>query len=109
GDPLYESDVFHMHYALNRTLWSPCPGLKLIGTVELNEWTVCYGSYTEPNFLINDPNSMVNNAPNPNFGKAAPFAHTGAATICSMGPGIRFVVCDKIDFGVGTAFAVTGV
>jgi hypothetical protein len=26
----------------------------------------------------------------------------------SAGPGIRFVVCDKIDLGVGSAFSLTG-
>jgi hypothetical protein len=108
GDQQYESDVFHFHLALNRTLWCPCPGLKLIGTIEGNEWSVCYGSYTDPENLIIDPNAMVNGAANPNAGRPAPFAHTGAATIFSIGPGVRFVICDKIDFGVGTAFAVTG-
>jgi hypothetical protein len=26
----------------------------------------------------------------------------------SVGPGLRLYICDKIDFGVGTAFALTG-
>src|SRR4051812_31999031 len=81
-------------------LWSPCPGLKLVGTAELNHWIVCEGAYTEPNFLIVPPP--------PNRQMLTPVAQPGGASILSMGPGIRFVVCDKIDIGVGTAFAVTG-
>jgi len=29
-------------------------------------------------------------------------------SIVTLGPGIRLVICDRIDFGLGTAFAVTG-
>jgi hypothetical protein len=109
GDQLYDSGVFHYHVSLNRYLWVPCPGLKLVGTIEANEWTVCDGNYTEPDALIGDPSMNRNGMMNPNFGRLSPFAHSATSTICSVGPGFRFVVCDKIDAGVGTAFAVTGV
>jgi len=97
GDTLYQSNVFHMHYALNHVLWSPCPGLKLVGTMELNEWSVCGGAVSDPNFAVTVG------------GQLRPVAVDGSATIISAGPGVRFVICDKIDFGVGTAFALTGV
>lgn len=100
GDPLYESDVYHGHYAINHDLWCPCPGLKLVGTMELNHWVVFNGNYTEPEFLIT--------VPGVNGGRASPVAQPGGASIISVGPGVRFVICDKIDFGVGSAFAVTG-
>jgi hypothetical protein len=111
GDPLYESDIFHCHFALNKTLWCPCPGLKIVGTCEVNEWSVVYGAYTEPDFLI-VPVTRVTPGPGgvltPTFGQPSPVAHPAKSTICELGPGFRFVICDKIDIGVGTAFAVTG-
>jgi hypothetical protein len=92
GDSVYESDIFHCHMSLNHVLWCPCPGVKVVGTAEINEWSVCYGEYTIPDFGLN--------------GK--PVAGSAEATMVSAGPGIRAFFCDKIDLGVGTAFALTG-
>jgi hypothetical protein len=96
GDSVYESDIFHTHWSLNHVLWRPCPGITVVGTAELNEWSVLYGEYTIPDYGI-----TIN-------GKTTPVAGSAEATMVSAGPGIRAFFCDKIDLGVGTAFALTG-
>src|SRR5262249_20920339 len=94
----YQSNVFHAHMSLNHLLWTIMPGVQLIGTAELNEWSFLQGAYTSPDFLMPDPRN----------GTLTPVSVSATATMLSVGPGIRLVVCDKIDFGVGTAFALTG-
>jgi hypothetical protein len=91
GDPNYQGNVWHNHLSLNRVLRHWGPGTMLIGTAEVNEWTVLNGDYTSPTLLIG----------------GAPVAHGAFAGIVSAGPGLRMVVCNSIDFGVGTAFAIT--
>jgi hypothetical protein len=93
GDNLYQGNVFHAHLSLNRILCRILPDVLLIGTAEINEWSVINGNFTETDFL---------NA----AGQA--IAVRAVASMVSMGPGVRLVICDKIDFGVGSAFAVTG-
>jgi hypothetical protein len=98
GDPVYQSDIFHFHLSYNRVLCCPCPGLQLIGTVEVNEWSVADGAYTATDFLgLGGTNGT----------QLAPVAVSGRTTIASAGPGARLFICDKIDVGVGTAFAFT--
>jgi hypothetical protein len=96
GDTVFQANIWHSHIALNHVLWCPCNDLKVIGTAEVNEWSVFDGAYT-----ITD------------FGSAAApvktvFGHDGSATIVSAGPGIRGILCDKYDLGIGSAFALTG-
>jgi hypothetical protein len=92
GDDLYQADIFHTHMSYNHVLWRPCCGIQLVGTLEVNEWSVMGGAYTVPDFLI--------------AGK--PVAASGTATMLSAGPGARLYICDKIDIGVGSAFSITG-
>jgi hypothetical protein len=98
GDPLYESNIWRNHISFNHILWRPCCDIQLLGTIEINEWSIFQGSYTATDFLI----------PNPANGKLSAFAASATDTIVSAGPGIRLVVCDKFDVGVGTAFSITG-
>jgi hypothetical protein len=108
GDPLYEGDIFHEHYSLNQTLWCPCPGLRLVGTLEASHWEVLGGNFTSPDLLVAEP--MMITKPNGKPGiknvLAAP-ALSATTSMLSIGPGIRFFICDKIDIGLGTQFAVT--
>lgn len=97
GDALYQANIFHMHFSLNRVLCRPCPGVQVVGNIELNEWTICGGAYTDPNLLVVDPTT----------GNLSPVSVSATTTMVSAGPGIRLVVCDKLDFGVGSAFALT--
>jgi hypothetical protein len=92
GDSLYEGNVFHTHLALNRVLWRVCRDVQVVGTVEMNEWSVINGNFTSPDVLTS--------------GSATP--ERARTSIFSMGPGARFVICDRIDIGAGCAIALTG-
>ena len=48
GDSAYEGTIFHCHFSLNHTLCKPCTRMQLVGTLELNEWSVLNGFVTEP-------------------------------------------------------------
>jgi hypothetical protein len=89
GDPLYQGNILRSGVSWNHLLWCPCPGVKLIGTLEAEEWTILGGSYT--------PSDI-----NP------PVVASANTTIVSAGPGLRCFICDKVDLGVGTQFALTG-
>jgi hypothetical protein len=114
GDPLYEGDIFHEHFSLNKTLWCPCPGLRLVGTAELSHWDVTGGDFTSPTLIANvpNPNFMATGKGNkdmrgqPRFLKA-PVAVSATTDMVSIGPGVRFYICDKLDIGVGSQIAVT--
>jgi hypothetical protein len=86
GDNLYQGNVFHCHFSLNHILWRPMPDVQLVGTVELNEWTVLNGNFTDP---------------------VSGRANEASTAMLSMGPGLRLFICDRIDFGCGSAFALT--
>ena len=92
GDMLYEGNIFHNHLSLNKVLCCPLPRVQVVGTLEANEWTILNGNYTATDFTSN----------------GTPVAVSARGTFFSAGPGIRAFICDKIDFGVGTAFAFTG-
>jgi hypothetical protein len=94
GEPVYQANIWHNHFSLNHILCSPCKGLQLIGTLETNLWTIYGGAYTVTDVL-------------PNAAGEIPGA-SASTTIASGGPGLRLVFCDKLDIGVGSAFAYTG-
>jgi hypothetical protein len=78
--------ILHYHASLNQTLFRWQPSVPIIGTLEANGWSFQDGSFT-------DSTGLVHNA--------------SGETYVSAGPGVRVVICDKVDFGVGTAFAIT--
>jgi hypothetical protein len=86
GDPDYEGALLEYHMSLNQVLYRILPDVSLVGTAELNGWSFQTGEFTNP---VTGPE------------------RASGITYISMGPGLRLFVCDKIDFGVGTAFAVT--
>jgi len=86
GDSQFEGNIFHCHFSCNHKLCEPFPGLLFVGTLELNEWTFINGYYTA----------------------LAAFRTPAQGSIVSAGPGVRMFVCNKLDFGVGTAFSCTG-
>jgi hypothetical protein len=88
GDTTYQGPVFHYHASLNQLLWNCGCDLKLIGTAELSGWEITGGAYTDPATGI-------------------PLSAKNVGDVLSVGPGLRFVVCDKIDFGAAVMFAVT--
>jgi hypothetical protein len=83
-----QGSILHYHLSLNHVICRPVGDTQLIGTLEFSGYSFQSGAYTDPT--------------------------TGALqkgdgyTYASIGPGVRFVICDKIDFGFGTAFSVTG-
>ncbi len=87
GDPGYAGALLHYHMSLNQVLWRLTPDSPLIGTAEFNGWSFQAGQYTNP--LV------------------GPYQQSSGQTYASIGPGLRMVICNKYDFGLGTAFAVT--
>jgi hypothetical protein len=108
GDQLYEGDIYHAHFSFNKTLWCPCPGLRLVGTLEAEHWQVVEGNFTATDFLVSHPNPSfqpgMKGTPKTIIGPVALSATTG---MFSAGPGLRFYICDKLDIGIGTQFAIT--
>lgn len=85
GDPDYAGAILNYHLSMNHLLWQVLPDVPLIGTLEFNGWSFQDGAYTAP-FL-------------------GPKSSSGDSYL-SLGPGLRMSVCNFIDFGVGTAFAL---
>jgi hypothetical protein len=92
GDNGAQGSIYHTHLSLNRTLWHPTPGIQVVGTAELNQWSVLGGEYTT---LASD-------------GVTKLVVSARDTQIVSMGPGLRLFVCGKLDIGVGAAFSLTG-
>jgi hypothetical protein len=85
-----QSDMLWADLSLNQLLWQcgACNGVQLIGSAELSAYEFGGGGYTDP-------------------GTGLLLSARGVDDIVNIGPGLRLVVCNKIDFGVGSAFAVT--
>jgi hypothetical protein len=86
GDMDYQGAVIHYHFSLNQVLWRLLPDVPLIGTWEFSGFTFQHGDFTDP-FIGS-------------FQKAA------GTSYLSTGPGLRLSVCNRVDFGVGSAFAL---
>jgi hypothetical protein len=88
--PGVQGPLFHYHMSLNRMLWE-CgadKGIQVVGVLEFGGYEICGGSYT-----------------NPANGVLLPARDVGS--VFQAGPGIRVNVCNTIDFGVGSQFAIT--
>lgn len=90
GDSGYQGNIYHTHLSLNRTIWHPTPGIQLVATAEFQEWSILSGGFNA------DPGNHMT------------FVSTTYSTIVDLGPGLRLFVCEKLDLGVGAAFALTG-
>jgi hypothetical protein len=86
GDTNYQGAILHYHLSANQVLWRLLPDVPLIGTLEFNGYSFQNGQFTDP--------------------VLGAFQQSSGDTYLSLGPGLRMVVCNKIDFGLGTAFAV---
>jgi hypothetical protein len=87
GDQAYEGGLFHVGASYNHLLWSCGCDVQLIGTGEANYYCLRNGLYTDE------------------FGNTQPAREIGS--FCNLGAGLRLVLCEKVDFGVGGCFAVT--
>jgi hypothetical protein len=88
GDSEFQGNVFHYHLSLNQLIWNCGHDIQLVATFEAGGYEFTGGEFTDPLTLV-------------------PLHSTSVGSIFNIGPGIRLHVCDKIDFGVGTAFAIT--
>ena len=93
GDPNFEGPVFHYHLSLNHLLCHCGHGVQLIGTAELNGWEFCGGAFTAPGNTSSAPVDVGVSA---------------VGNVLNLGTGVRLVLCDKIDFGVGGYVNATG-
>lgn len=85
GDPAHSGSILHYHFALNQVLFRPIEDVSLIGSVEFMGYSFQDGQFTLPAGGVNDANGIG---------------------WFYVGPGVRFVVCDKVDLGFGAAFAL---
>jgi hypothetical protein len=90
-------DVWHNRCSLNKVLWCILPDVQLIGTAELVNWNFISGSFTSSDFFVRDKNN--NNVV---------VRVSDHAALLDGGFGLRLNVCDRIDFGVGILFPLTG-
>jgi hypothetical protein len=88
GDSEFQGNVFHYHLSVNHLIWNCGHDIQLIATFEASGYEFTSGEFTDPLTLV-------------------PLHSTSVGSIFNIGPGIRLDVCDKIDFGVGTSFAIT--
>jgi hypothetical protein len=86
GDQGYQGAILHYQLSANQVLWRILPDVPLIGTLEFGGYSFQAGQYTDPVF--------------------GAWQKSSGDTYLSLGPGLRMVVCNKIDFGIGAAFAV---
>jgi hypothetical protein len=87
GDSSHQGSLLHYHTSLNRTLGHILHKDPIIGTLEFNGWSFQTGQYTHPDTGL-------------------PVGSSGT-TYATLGCGVRVFFCDRIDFGVAAAYAVS--
>ena len=86
GNSEYAGGVLQYHLSLNHKLFMPQPSMPVIGTFEVSGYTFHEGAYTDPVLGTQLANRT---------------------TYVGAGPGVRIFMCDRMDFGVGTAVSLT--
>lgn len=79
----YAGNILHYHVSFNHTLFKPAVDMDVIGTMEFNGYSFLGGSYSDP--ILGQTSAQ-------------------GLHYFSAGPGIRIGYCDKLDFGIGSAF-----
>ena len=87
GGSDYAGAILNYHLSMNQTVWQPVTNVLLISTWEFNGWTFQDGGYTDP--------------------VLGPGQRATGQSYFSGGPGLRLSICDNLDFGVGSAFALS--
>jgi hypothetical protein len=87
GDSLYQGPVLRINGSLNQVVYRILPDVPLIATLEFETYSFQGGAFTDLETGLIQKASGV--------------------TYAALGPGLRLSVCDKIDFGVGSSFAIT--
>jgi hypothetical protein len=88
GTQSFEGPVFHYHLSLNQLLCHCGRNIQLIGTLEANGFDLAGGAFTSPIDGLPRSSKEINQ-------------------ILNVGPGLRLDICNRVDFGVGSAIAVT--
>ncbi len=88
GDPTYAGAVLRYGVSVNHVWWRPVADVQLIGTAEVAGLAFQDGSFTDPVLGSNQ--------------------RAAGGQYVSVGAGQRLIFCDKMDFGAGTLYAVTG-
>lgn len=90
GDQNFQGPVWNWQLSLNQMLYHcGCErSVDVIGTAELGGYDIAGGAYTAPITGL-------------------PLSAKDVGQIVNVGPGIRLVVCNKIDIGIGSQFAIT--
>lgn len=88
GTSGFQGSLVYGGLAYNHLLWNCGYDIQLIGTVEGNVACASNGLYTDPL-------------------TGATLSANGLGAFLNAGPGIRLVLCKKVDFGVGTNFHIT--
>ncbi len=97
--PLGGSDtagsIFRYNFAVNHLLWQSCTcrDMQLIGTFEVNCMSFQAGRYSAIE-TIGGVDTVVQR-------------DSAGDTYVSIGPGIRYQLCEKMDFGVGVSINVS--
>ena len=86
GDADYMGSILHYHLSINDILCRLSPHMPVVGTFEVNGWSFQGGAYTDPTLGTQ---------------------RAAGGSYISVGPGLRMYLNDQLDFGVGSAFAVT--
>ena len=79
--------VLHYHNSINAVLCRPIADSVLVGMLEFNGYTFTSGGYTDPT--------------------TGATLNANGLTLLSVGPGLRFGFCDRIDMGFGVQFGLT--
>ena len=82
GTPGFAGSVFHYHFALDQNLYQAGNFLSVVGTLELNGYSF-RGAFTD---LTKTAVGM------------------DGASYLNLGPGLRVMICDHVDIGVGMGF-----
>lgn len=85
GNTDYQGSILHYHFSYNHTLFYPQPDSPVIGTFEVSCWSFQDGAYTDP---------------------ARGTQPASNKTYVSIGPGVRYFICDTLDMGVGMIFSL---
>jgi hypothetical protein len=87
--------IFRYNFALNHLLWqaSTCKDMQLVGTFEVNCMTFQAGHYNTIENIAGVDTVVLR--------------QSSGDTYASVGPGLRYQLCEKMDFGFGVALNVS--
>src|SRR5262245_53758479 len=88
GDPDYSGAILRTGTSINSEVCRIHPDVPLIATFEVTTMTFQDGLFTDPVLGVQ---------------------RSSGRTYATLGPGLRLVICDKMDFGVGAAISVQDV